>query len=298
MMKISHRLILIAVIAIFPIIGLAQKNQTSKGTSICDELYRTAQYETALNCYQTALAKDRENPAINLRMCMVLEALGEVDKIQPYLQKVDSTNAEAGNFLQMLNAEYGTLNVRCSGQAKCPVYFVARPSLNFTAPTELESGRAKRLLSINDMYSKRSDIWFRKIGQDEFISSIGYFPIVAGAPLPYTADIAGSRLEFNFNFIERGEFVLSFRDLDSVYCGVPDSVVELHAAVDDPDFEAIVSNSMDGAAKIEPLEGRYYFNQGDKPALAIQKKDRALSGRNYFIISSLVLTSAFILLQR
>jgi len=297
-MKFTHRLILITIIAFFPIIGLAQKNQVSKSTSICDELYRTGQYETALNCYQTALAKDTNNPAINLRLCMVLEALGEVDRIQPHLQKIDSTNAEARDFLQMLNTEYGTLNVRCSGQAKCPVYFVARPSLSFTAPTELESGRAKRLVVINDMYSKRSDIWFSKISQDEFISSIGYFPILTGAPLPYTADIAGNKLEFNFNFIERGEFALSFRDLDSVYCGVPDSVAELRMAVDDPDFEAIVSNSMAGAAKIEPLEGRYYFNQGDKPTLAIQKKDRTVSGRNYFIVSSLVLTTAFILLQR
>jgi tetratricopeptide (TPR) repeat protein len=297
-MKFPRRLILITIFASFPILGLAQKNQVSKATSICDELYRTGQYETALNCYQTALAKDTDNPAINLRLCKVLEALGQVDKIQPYLQKIDSTAAEAGDFLQMLGTEYGTLNIRCSGRAKCPVYFVARPSLSFTAPTELESGRAKRLMLINDKYSKRTDIWFGKSGQDEFVSSIGYFPIVTGAPLAYTADIAGNRLEFNFNFIERGEFALSYRDLDSVYCGIPDSVAELRMAVDDPDFEAIVSNSMAGAAKIEPLDGRYYFNQGDKPDLAIQKKDHVISGHNYFVISSLVLTTAFILLQR
>lgn len=297
-MKFACRLLVAAIIINSPMVGLAQKSPVVKGTPICDELYRTGQYETALNCYQKALNEDGNNPQINLRLCKVLEALGEVDKIQQYLQKVDSTPAEAGEFLQMLGAEYGTLNIRCSGQAKCPIYFVARPSLNFIAPTELESGRSRRLMIINEMYSKRADIWFRKVNQDEYAGSIGYFPILSGAPLPYTAEIAGNRLEFNFNFIERGDFTLSYHDLDSVYCGVPDSVAELRVAVDDPDFNAIISNTETGGAGAELLDGSYYFSYGDKPTITLQKKDRSLGGRKYFIVSALVLTSAFLLLQR
>jgi tetratricopeptide (TPR) repeat protein len=298
MMGFSCRLICAAIIICFPILGVAQKSPVSKGTPVCDELYRTGQYETALNCYQKALAEGADNPALYLRLCKVYEALGEVDKIQQYLPKVDSTSTEARDFLEMLKSEYGTLNIRCSGQAKCPIYFVSRPSLNFIAPTELESGRAKRLLAINELYSKRSNIWFRKINPDEYIANIGYFPIVSGAPLPYKAEIADNQFEFNFNFIERGELCLSYRDLDSVYCGVPDSIVEVRISIDDPDFEAVISNGISGDDRTELLDGRYYFKQGDKPTLAIQKKDRVLSGRKYFIVSSLVLTSAFILLQR
>lgn len=297
-MKFSHRLISAAIIVFIPIVGLAQKSPAPKGTPICDELYRTGQYETALNCYQTALDKDTDNPTLNLRLCKVLESLGEVDKIQLYIQKIDSTSAEAQDFLRILETEYGTLNIRCFGKAKCPIYFVARPSLNFIAPTELEAGRGKRLSVINEMFSRRSDIWFKKNNPDDYIASIGFFPIVSGAPLPYTADISGKRLEFNFNFIERGDFNLSYSDLDSVYCDVPDSVAELRIAVDDPEFEAVLSNTRAGTDKAEPLDDRYYFNHGDKPTLTIQKKDRALGGRKYFIVSSLVLTSAFILLQR
>lgn len=298
MIKLKYHLVVLAIILFSISHGFARGIPASKSSPICDELYRTGQYETSLNCYQNALAKDPSNSALNLKMCLVLEALGKIEQIQPYLGKIDSSSEESKSFLEMINAEYGTLTLRCTGQSKCPIYFVARPALNFIAPSELELGRARRLSIINNKYSNRSNIWFRKTGKDKFIASIDHFPVVLSAPLPYSVDISGNKLEFNYNFLERGELVLSTSDIDSIACSVPDSVAELQMVVDDPDYEAVISKTAVGATPIEPMEGKYYFNNGDMPALAIQKADRTISGHKYFIISSLILTSAFILLQR
>ncbi len=298
MMKFPYQFICVTIISCVFGIAVADKKPVSKSTAICDELYRTGQYETALNCYQKALADGAGNPTIYLKLCMVLEALGQIEKIQQYLSKIDTTSAEARGFLEMLKTEYGTLNIRCQGQAQCPVYFVARPSLNFIAPAELESGRAKRLSIINEKYSKRSEIWFRKTNQEEYMAAIDYFPVISGVPLPFIAQIGDSLFEFNFNFMERSDFIISYGSLDSVYCGIPDSIAEVRISIDDPDFEAMISNSEAENGHAVFLDGRYYFRQGDRPVIKIQKNDRSLGNRKYFIFSSLALTTAFILLLR
>ena len=290
--------ICILAFAIFIFAGqaLAQEKGSDVKTSICDNLLRTGQYGAALQCYLQALEGNETNALLNLRICQILEAQGKADQMEPYFAKLDKSNPDAAAFIQMLSQNYAPLDIVCKGEISCPFYFVGRTSITFTAPEEFESPKAKRLAFINDGL-KDGKLWFQRNDRGEASSRISYFPIVTGAPLPYSSEIAGKTGEFDFNFISRANVEIVSTDLANILCGVPDTMVELQVEIDDPDYEASFK-PMPNSAQMLIQSGRYYTSQGRMSALEYQKKGRSAINKKYLIITSVVLTSIMVFLQR
>jgi hypothetical protein len=104
---------------------------------------------------------------------------------------------------------------------------------------------------------------------------------------------------FNFNFLTKENLHIKCEVLDSIYCTVPDSLVEVQLEIDDPDFEVAFKDLvLADTASLRFDQNRYYIQQGETPVLYFQKKGRPSMGKKYFVITSAILTAAMLLLQR
>lgn len=277
--------------------GYAQAPDISSKRSVCDNLMATGQLETALKCYLEIEAAKPGDPEANLRISKILEATGKVDQIGPYISRIDSSSAEAAAFLELLKNNYGTLLINCDGAKSCFRYFSAYPKIEFAPPAPLQGGAAIRLAALNAAYASRRELSFHKTGANAYQADIPFFPVLTGAPIPYNVTISNQTYSLDFNFLQRGTLDLSANKLDSVACKIPDGIVEVQLETDDPDFDAILAESS-AREGFEIEQGRYYLSEGQSPRLEFQKKDKPQLGKNYFVVTSIILTSALILLQR
>jgi hypothetical protein len=273
-----------------------QEKGSSNKLTTCENLLRTKQVDAALQCYLQAVETDISNPKLNLRVCQILEAQGKVDQMEPYFSRLDKNNSDAAAFIDMLSLNYGNLNINCSGTGGCPFFFLGKARMTFTPPEDLEAAKAKRLSIINQDI-KDGKLWFQKDKENGASTIIAYFPVVTSAPLPFTADIAGNSRNFDFNFISRASLDLTPADFDSIYCGIPDTMAELQVEVDDPDYVAHF-NSIPSSSQLFIEDGRYYATRGGISSLEFQRKGRPTINKKYLLVTSIVITSAMILLQR
>ena len=153
------------------------------------------------------------------------------------------------------------------------------------------------LAALNAAYASRRELSFHKTGANAYQADIPFFPVLTGAPIPYNVTISNQTYSLDFNFLQRGTLDLSANKLDSVACKIPDGIVEVQLETDDPDFDAILAESS-AREGFEIEQGRYYLSEGQSPRLEFQKKDKPQLGKNYFVVTSIILTSALILLQR
>ena len=266
---------------------------------VCNDLLQTGQLETAFDCYHQEYNKYPNNPLINLRLCQILETTGRVNEIEPYISKLDSSSTEARKFMEYLSTNYQTLKIELDSKVDCPLYFAGRAKIEFVPPSELDKARADHLSSINRMFKPYGDLYFRKIDQNTSITEIPYFPIITDAPLPYTAMFSENSYNFNFNFLGREALYIDNEAFDSVYCIVPDSLVEIQLEIDDPDYEVSFKNLVSMDTSLLKLDQNIYFiQQGEMPEFYFQKKGRPTLGKKYFVITSVILTAAMLLLQR
>ena len=249
-----------------------------------------------MKCYLQFLETDAANPVVNLRVCQILEAQGLVDKMEPYFSRVDRSSTEGADFIQTLGLNYGTLKIICEGSTGCPFFFTGRANISFSPPEELEPSKAARLKNIN-LSLDHNRLWFQKAKSGESSMSIAYFPVVTGAPLPYEAKISSRTAEFDFNFVSRSDLLLTPADLDSVFCGIPDTMAELRVEIDDPDFEATF-RPVAGSAQLLSNDGRFYAPRGATSALEFGRKGRTVINKKYIVVTSVVLTTAMLFLQR
>ncbi len=294
-MTLKTILVLALAAAVLPGQAHGQGKAETK-TTVCDNLLRTGQMDAAQQCYLQALESDPSNATINLRVCQILEAQGRVDKMEPYLSRVDKSSPEGADFLQMLELSYGTLNIGCRGNTGCPFFFLGRAAIAFTPPEDLEPSKAARLEVINRGL-KDGRLWFQKENSEKASAAIAYFPVVTGAPLPYEARVSERTESFDFNFVARADLELTPADFDSLFCGVPDTMVELRVEIDDPEFEATF-RPVAGSAQLLSGEGRFYASRGGTSMLEYERKGRPGINKKYLVVTSAVLTTAMLLLQR
>jgi hypothetical protein len=216
--------------------------------------------------------------------------------MEPYFSRIDKTSAEGNDFAQMLDLNYGTLKIDCEGNTGCPFFFVGRAKVTFTPPEDLEPSKAARLQIINQSFAS-TRLWFQKESPGKASTSIAFFPVVTGAPLPYEAQISSRTAEFDFNFVARAALQLTPSDFDSVFCGVPDTMAELRVEIDDPEFEAMF-RPVAGSAQLLSEEGRFYAPRGATSMLEYERKGRPSINKKYIVVTSVVLTTAMIFLQR
>lgn len=266
--------------------------------SICNDLFLTGQLETALNCYKDIYKLNPDDPFINLRLCQILEANGEVENIDAYIGKIDSLSKDALSFLEYLDANYQTLNVELTGDIGCPLYFVGVTLAEFTPPSELSQSKAARLSRLNSDYNP-GKLMFFKTDPTTGVSAIRYFPIVTDVPLPYSIKLSGSSYNLNFNFLNKETFQIDCNDLDSIYCRVPENITEVQVEIDDTDYEVSLRKAAQtDTTGLQFVETRYYINQGIMPVLHYQKKGIHQKGKKYFVMTSAILTVAMLLFQR
>jgi hypothetical protein len=288
--------LVVAIVVLFSGFSNAQNNGEPTKTPICDNLLRTGQMDAAMQCYLKSLDDDPANPQANLHVCQILEGQGRVDRLEPYLSRIDSSSKDAGAFLEMLAANYKTLKVSCDGNSGCSRYFKGCMSLSFVPPEDLEPAKAARLAAIEKSL-RDGQLWFYPSEGGGSVSAIEDFPVITGVPLPYSAQSKAGVHEFAFNFIECSSLDLTTADFDSVRCGVPDTMVQLQVEIDDPGYEAFL-RSATGSNLPSDKDGRYYFSRGDNSELIFQRKGRPVINKKYLLITSLVLTSTLILFQR
>ena len=296
-MSIQKTVVIVIFACLIGAAGQAQSPDLAGKRSVCDNLMATGQLETALKCYLEIEAAKPGDPEVNLRICKILEATGKVDQIGPYIAKIDSSSAEAAAFLELLSSSYGDLIINCDGAKSCFRYFSAYPKIEFEPPAPLEGGAAARLDRLNADYANRREIPFQKAADNTYQAELPYFPVLTGAPLPYNVTISAQTHSLDFNFLQRGALDLAAADLDSIVCKIPNGMVELLLETDDPDFDAILTESS-GKEGLDFERGRYYLSGAQAPRLDFKKKDRPQIGKNYFIVTSIIITSALILLQR
>ncbi|MCD6161521.1 MAG: hypothetical protein J7K40_03790 [candidate division Zixibacteria bacterium] len=266
--------------------------------SICDDLFQTGQLETALECYQGIYELNSDDPLVNLRLCKIIEAIGDVENIGPYIGKIDSSSTEALSFLEYLNSNYQTLKVELTGEIKCPLYFAGKTLAEFTPPSDLSQAKAARLATINSVYNP-GILMFHKTDPTTGISEIRYFPVVTDVPLPYNVKLSDSSYNLNFNFLNKEPLQIDCSDLDSMYCRVPESIAEVQVEIDDTDFDVSLRKAvLADSAGFNFVNTRYYINQGVKPVLHYQKKGIQQKGKKYFVMTSAILTVAMLLFQR
>ncbi|HBC46660.1 MAG TPA: hypothetical protein DEO84_08425 [candidate division Zixibacteria bacterium] len=264
--------------------------------TICDDLLRTNQMDAALECYLKALDNNPTDPAINLHICQILESKGQVDQLEPYLSKLNRNSKDASAFIEMLGVNYKTLQISCDGNSGCRRYFRAGIGITFIPPEDLEAAKASRLAAIQKQLGE-GNLWFYPSQGGKSVSSIENFPVITGVPLPYSAQVKSGEREFTFNFIECSGLNLSITDLDSIRCGVPDTLAQLQIEIDDPDYEVFLRNTT-GDKLVNIDDDKYYLSRGENSEIMFQRKGIPLLNRKYLLITSLVLTSALILFQR
>jgi tetratricopeptide (TPR) repeat protein len=274
--------------------ALGQERGSPSKITVCENLLRTGQMDAALVCYRQALETDPDDPGLNLKVCQILEATGRVDQIGPYLNRIDESSKETGDFTDMLSANYGTLTIVCEGSVECPRYFKAKTNLKFTPPEELEPAKSIRLASLNGAFGDRGTLWFRRETENRSVARIDYFPIIVGAPLPYDVEILRSNYQFNFNFVELANLAITTKDLYDIQCAIPDTMAQVQIEIDDSDYEAALAFESHAIAE----QGRYFVARGDASTLTFQKRGRPTINKKYLMITSVVLTTAVLLFQR
>ena len=100
-------------------------------------------------------------------------------------------------------------------------------------------------------------------------------------------------------FIQQEKLVLNPEDFESLYCRVPSDLTEIRVAIDDPDYDiSLAETGKADSTAFEVKDGRYYISNGAAAALRYQKRNRQLLNKNYFIITSTILTITVLLFQR
>jgi hypothetical protein len=266
---------------------------------VCDNLLQSGQLETALDCFLKEHEKYPDHPLINLHICRLLEADGQLHKMGPYLAKIDTASAEAQTFLEYLSANYARLKIELSGKVICPVYFGVKTKIEFAPPVDLAASKMKRLSYINENLSNSGNFMFRKQGKETGITEIPYFPIITEAPLPYAVEFTDDSYSFNLNFMTQEALRIDAESFDSIYCIVPDDMVEIQLEIDDPDFEvAFRMPEIADSSIIKFDQNRYLVKEGEMPVIYYQKKGRPALNKKYFITTSAILTAVMLLLQR
>jgi hypothetical protein len=296
-MKLIFTVALASLVLYIPGPVMAQDKENLARTTVCENLARSGQLDAALNCFMQVLESGPDDRLLNLRVAQLLEATGQVDLIGPYLAKVDSSATEVRGFLEMLSNNYGTLKIFCEGSTSCPRYYKAGVKIRFSPPEELEQAKATRLAAINNMLRSGGQLWFFQENDKKASAAIEYFPVVVGVPMPYSAETGAGTVDFNFHFVQRSELTIKSGDLDSIQCAVPDTLVELQVEIDDPEYDALIRSDR-GESELLLEKGRYYLSRGDLSSLHFHRKGRPTISRKYLLITSLVLTSAVILMQR